>query len=1064
MHPVRILATLILVSLLSASRAQQNNHWFLGHYASVDFNGGTAIATSGALETLEGTAAISDQGGNLLFYTEGSTIWDRDNNVMPNGSGLLGGSSSTQAALIVPKPGACGIYYVFTTQDHLQNGDFRYSVVDMCLNNGFGDVIAGEKNIMISTPCSEKLTAVPNTNGTDYWIITHELPGDAFLAFSLTPTGFNPVPVISSVGSNHASNCMIGPLKASHDGTKLVCSKTFCTNTEMFDFDASSGLVSNAVDLSNEYGLPNGVYGVEFSPNDQLLYISTTWAVNRLYQIDLANNTLLEIIDGPGGGYFFGALQLAPDGRIYLARKDEQFLDVVEFPDLPGMACSYLPEGLALAPGTTSDVGMPCMIPATILQAEPGIFAFDLGPDTSFCNGSYLLTPPNTCDDFFLWQNGSTANTFIVDAPGTYWVQISNSCGIGADTLVVTNSGQSLVDLLPDTSFCTGGSIVLTLPPGADSVLWQDGSTLDEYTVSQQGTYSVQIFDGGCVGTDSITVSIAPLPVSAFVASVDPCSGIVSFTNTSTDADSNFWDLGDTSSSSESDPQHLYSGAGTYSVTLTAQNACGQDQTIQDLDIPETSVLSVAGPDSICDGATGTFVAELTGTLPNTINWSDGSMGSMTVEYEPPSSVWLSVSVLGENGCQYSDSLLITALPGPSAEFMWTSSLCGTVVQFSDQSSYATDLSWDLGNGTQASGTSPSGTYDPPGPFLVVLTALNSCGSDTASQVIDLAQTGQLELNGPTALCAGDTGLYFVALSGTAPVNIVWSTGLLDVTQFSLTVNGDTNLSVQVTGDNGCLYSDTVIIDASPLPIADLSWSQDACDSTIIFMNGSQNAEVLQWDLGNGSTSAAFNPTGTYPAPGDYDVVLIAFNACGSDTTALTVTLPPIGSLLLNGPTSICNEEPVTISASIATTSIESITWSTGDTSLAVVMTFTGDVVVSAQAIGLDGCTYTAELPVHVIGMDGEAAAYVPNVFTPNGDGLNETFAPVLSDPASFVELLIFNRWGQEIFATFSIAQPWNGRIHGEPVPDGTYLYIVRWKDYCTGVKKEENGLVTLLR
>ena len=243
MRPVRTASTLLLLSLLTASSAQQNNHWFLGHFASVDFTGGTATPATGALETLEGTATISDQGGNLLFYTEGSTIWDRNDNVMPNGSGLLGGASSTQAALIVPKPGSCGIYYVFTTQDHLQIGDFRYSVVDMCLNNGFGDVVASQKNIMISTPCSEKLTAVPNTNGTDYWIIAHELGSNAFLAYSLTPTGLDPVAVVSPVGSNHASNCMIGPLKASHDGTKLVCSKTFCVNTEMFDFDASTGMV-----------------------------------------------------------------------------------------------------------------------------------------------------------------------------------------------------------------------------------------------------------------------------------------------------------------------------------------------------------------------------------------------------------------------------------------------------------------------------------------------------------------------------------------------------------------------------------------------------------------------------------------------------------------------------------------------------------------------------------------------------------------------------------------------------------------------------------------------------
>ncbi len=1060
---VRSPLTLVLFSLMVASSAQQNNHWFLGHFASVDFTGGTATPTTGALETLEGTATISDQGGNLLFYTEGSTIWDRDNNVMPNGGGLLGGSSSTQAALIVPKPGACGIYYVFTTQDHMQNGDFRYSVVDMCLNNGYGDVIAGQKNIMISTPCSEKLTAVPNTNGTDYWIIAHELGGDAFLAYSLTPTGLDPVPVTSAVGSNHASNCMIGPLKASHDGTKLVCSKTFCTDTEMFDFDASTGVVSNEVDLATLYDLPNGVYGVEFSPNDQLLYISTTWAVNRLYQIDLIGQQALQIATGPGGGYYFGALQLAPDGRIYMARKDEAFLDLVEDPDVVGTGCGYLEQGLILAGGTTSDIGMPCMIPATILEAEPGTFTFDLGPDTSLCNGAIPLTPPNTCDDFFLWQDGSTANTFTITAPGTYWVQISNSCGIGADTIVVGNSGGLVTDLGPDTSLCDGGSVVLTAPTGADSVLWQDGSTQNELLVSVPGTYSVQVFVGGCTGIDTVAVTIAPLPVSAFSFSLDPCSGIASFTNTSTDADSYWWEFGDTGTSPESEPEHIYTDAGTYSVTLTATSSCGQHQSVQDVDIPEVGLLTMTGPDSLCGGATGTFVAALTGTEPNAITWSNGTADTMVVAYDPPASGWLSVSVLGNNGCQFSDSLFVTDLPLPEAAFTWASDACGITVQFTDQSSYATELSWDLGNGDQASGSSPSASYNTPGPFLVVLTATNACGGDTASQEVELEQEGQLTLSGPATLCNGATGQYEIDLSGTDAVSITWSTGLVDEPEIDLVVDGDTTLSVQVTGANGCLYIDGMEIQALSDPVAEFSWTQQPCDPTIMFTDASQDAEELSWDLGNGTTSTLTEPSATYPSPGEYIVELVALSNCGSDTVVVTVTLDEPGSLLLSGPSVICNEEPVTISASITTGPIASITWSTGDTAQVISLSVTDDLSLMAEAIGEDGCTYSAELALQVIGLDGEATAYVPNVFTPNGDGLNELFGPVLTDADGFVELLIFNRWGEEIYRTSSLLQPWNGRISGEPVPDGTYVYIVRWKDHCTGARKEEHGHVTLL-
>ena len=256
---LRPLVTSLLLFALRIAPCQQNSNWFLGHFAKVEFGTGAAVPANGPLEALEGTASISDGNGDLLFYTEGTTVWDRNNNVMPNGSGLLGGASSTQAALIVPKPGACGIYYVFTTEDHFGNGDFRYTVVDLCLNGGFGDVVSGQKNVLMSTACSEKITAVPHDNGTDYWVITHELGGDAFYAFRLTPNGLLPNPVVSTSGSSHASNCMIGPLKASHDGEHLICQATFCNICQLFDFDASTGVVSNAVDLVAQYNLPGAL-------------------------------------------------------------------------------------------------------------------------------------------------------------------------------------------------------------------------------------------------------------------------------------------------------------------------------------------------------------------------------------------------------------------------------------------------------------------------------------------------------------------------------------------------------------------------------------------------------------------------------------------------------------------------------------------------------------------------------------------------------------------------------------------------------------------------------------
>src|SRR5690606_26138869 len=241
-----LLFKFILITLFPVCCAGQgqNHIWWFGDRAGLDFNVNPPQALTGSLFALEGTASICDAGGDLLFYTNGQSVWDRTGSVMPNGSGLTGGASSTQAAIIIPQPGSVSRYYVFTTEDHTQSGRMVYSVVDMCLREGLGDVVAGEKNIPLSNAATEKLTAVLHANERDVWVITHEKGSDRFLAFLLSAAGLDPVPVISASGTFHPADAVIGPLRASHGGDKLVCAATFYGICDMFDFDRSTGAVS----------------------------------------------------------------------------------------------------------------------------------------------------------------------------------------------------------------------------------------------------------------------------------------------------------------------------------------------------------------------------------------------------------------------------------------------------------------------------------------------------------------------------------------------------------------------------------------------------------------------------------------------------------------------------------------------------------------------------------------------------------------------------------------------------------------------------------------------------
>ena len=178
------------VSAIHSTYAQnESNFWYFGSSAALDFSGANPVAVAGsAMSTSEGCASISDKAsGQLLFYTDGLTIYNRNNIQMPNGSGLLGDGSSTQSAIIVPNPVSSNLFYVFTVAAQAAGG-LTYSVVDMTLQGGLGDV-NGTKNVQLIDTTTEKVTAVMHCNGHDIWVIAHKYSSNAYYSYLITNAG-----------------------------------------------------------------------------------------------------------------------------------------------------------------------------------------------------------------------------------------------------------------------------------------------------------------------------------------------------------------------------------------------------------------------------------------------------------------------------------------------------------------------------------------------------------------------------------------------------------------------------------------------------------------------------------------------------------------------------------------------------------------------------------------------------------------------------------------------------------------------------------------------------------
>ncbi|MFH0867082.1 MAG: hypothetical protein V1904_12875 [Bacteroidota bacterium] len=361
---------------------KQGNIWYFGDHAGLDFNTGAPVVLTngqtyqaGSINCpIEGTAVICDSTGALLFYTNGQKIWNKNHQVMPNGDNLLGNYSSTQAALIVPLPGTSRYFYVFTTddfcEDNLQYG-FRYSIVDICQDNGFGDIMIDKKNIKLLDTVAEKLTAVSHANGIDYWIITHKYYSDAFYSYHLSSIGIVDT-VISHVGSIHPAGLQnsgqaIGYLKASPNGQKLaiVNGNSNYSIAEYFDFNKTTGIVSNGVSIQTN-PLYN-YYGISFSPDNSKFYIACWLNNNGIYQFNLqagggnpdsVKASKISIISGT-----HYAMQLATNGKIYVARmaSGNQYIGVINNPNDLGLACNLIDSAIYLD-GKFCGMGFPNFI------------------------------------------------------------------------------------------------------------------------------------------------------------------------------------------------------------------------------------------------------------------------------------------------------------------------------------------------------------------------------------------------------------------------------------------------------------------------------------------------------------------------------------------------------------------------------------------------------------------------------------------------------------------------------------------------------------------------------
>ncbi|MET1260649.1 T9SS type B sorting domain-containing protein [Flagellimonas sp. DF-77] len=419
--------------------------WYFGNNAGLDFRSGTPVPLfDGEVITVEGSATIADPSGNLLFYTDGSTVWNRNHDVMPNGEDLFGCASATNSGIIVPAPGQVGIFYVFSAGCIGFNLGTHFSVVDLGLDGGLGDVTT--KNTPLVIPATEKLTAVQHANGIDYWVVARDLRR-SYYAYRVGPGGVDTTPVISTLGYDltpfdDLSNTSAGTFKFSPDGTKAAISYVDGI-FEWLDFDANTGVFSNARNVFSTNTVPKP-YGVEFSPSGRLLYLTDFG--DTIYQFDTENPTadpILLLAQDPDQPEF-GAMQLGIDGKIYIAHFFGEYLSVIDDPEALGPACDLRHQSLFLG-GRLSQLGLPPFIQSFFFVGRIEAENLCFGETTQF--RIELSDAAATINWDF--GDGTTATgadpIHVYTAPGTYTVTVE----ISTPTETTTETSQVTISEVP---------------------------------------------------------------------------------------------------------------------------------------------------------------------------------------------------------------------------------------------------------------------------------------------------------------------------------------------------------------------------------------------------------------------------------------------------------------------------------------------------------------------------------------------------------------------------------------------------------------------------------------
>ena len=630
-------------------------------------------------------------------------------------------------------------------------------------------------------------------------------------------------------------------------------------------------------------------------------------------------------------------------------------------------------------------------------------------PTTNSTN--YISSPTDTAD-FFIYLSGTTTCGEIVK--DSLWIQMS-----GNNTSVAITSAS--------TELCSGDSILLTAV-GSGNYLWNTSSTANSIYASTSGIYYVTSTSSCGSSIDSITITDSPtINLSLTTSDSLICSGNTAVL-TANGAPNYTWFNGTTGTT-----QNITTTGNYYVIGYNDCYSDSQSVAVSVVTPPNVTISSSSTSTELCSGETIT----LTASGGNNYFWNTTDTSTSILVTTSGTYSVTSTSFCGNS----TDNITITDSPTINLSLTTSDTLICTGNIAILTAGGAPNYFWFNGNTGTSQNVTTTGNY-----YVI---GYNDCYRDSQSVAISVITPPSIAISSSSlsnTLCSGET----ITLTASGGNNYLWNTS--DTTSsIAITTAG----TYTVSSNNFCgTISESISITTGVFPIASITGDSVICSDNGIVLTAA-GGDTFLWSNGSQSTTTNINAA--------QQIEVIAFNSCGSDTAYKTIYDYSLTADFTSNYTPN-NNAPIEINFTNSSTNSLTYHWNFGDGSTDTLLnplhnyTNNGEYTVVLTSYN-EFCSDTYET---IFVFNTPNLVYIPNVFTPNDDDVNDVFT-ILGDNISEIECQIFNRWGEKLYTWDTVEGFWDGKYKNKTVSDGTYFYVARiiWNDDTT---QTYNGHVIVLK